>query len=385
MEVVKLIIRNVFRHKLRASLTILGVAIAMLAFVILRTLVGAWYVRVESSPPDRLITRNKISLIYALPLAYKNRILQVPGVASVAYGAWYGGVYKDKKNFFAQLAISGTDYLEMFPEFVVPDEEKIAFDKDRNGAIAGKTLIDRFGWKIGDVIPLQGAIYPVNVEVVLKGMYTGTRSNVDQSAFFFRWEYLNEAFKKSVPDRADKVGWYLIRIKDPDRAAEVSQEIDSLFENSLAETLTETEKAFQAGFLAMTGAIIGAIKIISILVIGIILLVLANTMAMTARERWSEYAVFKTLGFGPRFIFLLIAGESVAISMIGGTLGAILSYPGARLFRKALESYLRVFEINHSTILIVFLVSFLVGFVAAVIPAIRASRMRIVEGLGHIG
>ncbi len=288
MELLKLILRNVFRHKLRSGLTIVGIAVAMLAFGILRTLVGAWYVRVENSQADRLVTRNKISLIYTLPVAYKTKILQVAGVRGIAYGMWYGGVYKERKNFFAQLAVSGTDYLDLYPEFVVPDSAKVAFERERNSAIAGQRLVDRFGWKIGDVIPLQGTIFPGNIELVLRGIYKGARPSVDETVFFFRWDYLNEILKKTLPDRADKAGWYVVRVKDADRAAEISQEIDTLFESSLAETLTETEKAFQQGFVAMTGAIVGAVRIISMVVVGIILIVLANTMAMTARERSSE-------------------------------------------------------------------------------------------------
>lgn len=385
MEVLKLIIRNVFRHRLRSILTILGVAVAMLAFAILRTLVDAWYIGVESSSPDRLITRNKISLIYALPISYRNRIAQVPGVTGVEYGSWYGGVYKEKKNFFAQFAVSGSGYFNLYPEFLLSEDEKKAFDRDRNAAIAGRTTAERFGWKIGDVIPLQGTIYPGNIELVLKGIYIGARKNVDQTAFFFKWDYLNEIIKKTNPDRADKVGWYLVQIKDPQRSAEIAEEIDSLFKNSLAETLTETEKAFQMGFVAMTEAIVAAVRIISMVVIAIILIVLANTMAMTTRERWAEYAVFKTLGFRPRFLFLLIAGESVAISLIGGLLGAALSFPGGTIFQKQLESFLPVFEVNYSTILIILVVSLTVGFVAALIPAIRVGRMGIAEGLRHIG
>ncbi len=172
------------------------------------------YLGVESSAADRLITRNKISLIYSLPLAYRTRIQQVPGVRGVAYGTWYGGVYKEKKNFFPQIVVSGMDYLDMLPEFLVSEEDRKAFEKDRNAAIAGSGLVERFGWKIGDVIPLQGAIFPVNVELVLKGIYKGARKSTDQTVLFFRWDYLNEAFKKSLPERADRVSWYLVRIKD---------------------------------------------------------------------------------------------------------------------------------------------------------------------------
>jgi putative ABC transport system permease protein len=385
MELLKLIIRNVFRHKLRSGLTIVGIAVAMLAFGVLRTLVKTWYVRAENSSENRLVTRNKTSLIYTLPVAYRTKILQITGVNGVAYGMWYGGIYKDRKNFFAQLAVSGTDYLSLYPEFVLSDDERKAFDRDRNSAIAGRRIAERFGWKIGDVITLQGTIFPGNIELVLKGIYKGARTDVDETVFFFRWDYLNEILKKSFPDRADKVGWYVVRVKDPDRAAEIAQEIDTLFESSLAETITETEKAFQLGFVAMTNAIVGAVQVISIVVIGIILMVLANTMAMTARERSSEYAVLKTLGFPPWFLFLLISGESVAIAMLGGIAGAVLSFPGARLFQAQLENFLRVFEITPSTIVLIVAVSFLVGLVAALPPAIRVSRMRIVEGLRHIG
>ena len=385
MELIKLILRNVFRHKLRSALTIVGVAVAMLAFGVLRTLVGAWYVGVEASSENRLVTRNKISLIYSMPVAYKTKILQVAGVTGIAYGIWYGGIYKDKKNFFPQFAISGTDYLDLYPEFILSESAKESFGRERNAAIAGRRVAERFGWKIGDVIPLQGTIFPGNVELVLRGIYKGARKNVDETAFFFRWDYLNEMLKKVLPDRADKTGWYMIRIKDPDRSAEIAQEIDTLFESSLAETITETEKAFQLGFVAMTDAIVGAVNVISIVVIGIILIVLANTMAMTARERSSEYAVLKTLGFRPWFLFLLISGESVAIAMLGGIAGAALSFPGGRIFQAQLESFLPVFEIAPATLALIVGVSFLLGLLAALPPAMRVSRTGIAEGLRHLG
>ncbi len=385
MDLLRLILRNIFRHRLRSVLTVLGVSVAMLAFGLLRTLVGAWYLGVDSASANRLVTRNKISLIYALPLSYRTKILQVNGVTGIGHGVWYDGIYRDKKNFFARIALSGLEYIDMFPEFVVPQAERTAFEKERNSAIAGQKLVERFGWKIGDRIPLQGTIYPGNIELVLRGIYRGVRTNVDETAFFFRYDYLNEQLRKTMPDRADKAGWYLIRIKDPDRAAEISQEIDALFANSLAETLTETEKAFQMGFVAMTGAIVGAIQVISVVVIAIILIVLANTMAMTARERSSEYAVLKALGFGPRHLFALIAGESVSMALIGGIAGAILTYPGGMVFRARLESLLPVFEITWATIALILAVAFFVGLAAALPPVVRVTRMGIAEGLGHIG
>jgi len=385
MELIILLLRNIFRHKLRTSLTVLGVAIAMLAFGILRTLIASWYVGVEASSAYRLVTRNNISLIYALPIAYRNQILQVWGVTGIGHGIWYGGIYKDKKNFFAQFGISGTDYLDIYPEFLLSESAKRDFQLERNAAIAGIKLAERFNWKLGDIIPLEGTIFPGKIELVLKGIYKGATRNIDENAFFFRWDYLNEMLKKTTPSRADKVGWYLVQIKEPDRAAEISREIDELFRNSLAETLTETEKAFQLGFVAMTGAIVSAIRVISVVVIGIILIVLANTMAMTARERSAEYAVLKTLGFGPRALFFLIAGESLAIGLIGGILGAMLTYPGSMIFQAQLRSFLPVFEITVSTVAFILAVSLFVGMAAALPPVIRVARMGIAEGLRHMG
>ncbi|MEW6533663.1 MAG: FtsX-like permease family protein [Thermodesulfobacteriota bacterium] len=385
MDLIRIILRNVFRHRLRAALTILGVAVAMLAFAMLITLVDAWYSGVNFAAENRLITRNKISLIYSLPLSYENRIRQVRDVAAVSHGIWYGGIYKDKKNFFGQFAIGQLEYLNILAEFVVSDQEKKAFATRRNAAIAGQKLAERFGWKIGEVIPLQGTIFPGNIELVLVGIYHGARKGVDETTLLFRWDYLNELLKKSTPERADRVGWYLLQIRDPDRAADVAREIDALFENSLAETLTETEKSFQMGFVAMTDAIVASIRVISAVVIGIILLVLANTISMTVRERTAEYSVLKTLGFGKRFLFTLIAGESISIAAVGGIIGLIASYPAAAIFHHQLQAFIPIFDVEPTTLALSLGVSLLVGLLAAIPPAVRVTRMPIAEGLGHVG
>ncbi|MGC8602566.1 MAG: ABC transporter permease [Desulfomonilaceae bacterium] len=381
----KLIFRNVFRHRLRSVLTLSGLAIAMLAFGILRTLIGAWYCGVEASSTNRLITRNKISLVYLLSLAYKNKIVQVSGINGLGFGIWYGGIYKDKKNFFPQLAISGLDYLNLYPEFLLPDIQKRAFENDRRAAIAGISTAERFGWKIGDVIPLQGTIYPGTIELTLKGIYRRAQKSINETTLFFHYDYLNEKLKKNSPAYADKVGWFLVRIKDSGEAPRIAQEIDSIFVNSPAETLTETEKAFQMGFVVMTESILTVVRVIAFVVIGIILIVLVNTMIMTARERTLEYAVLKTMGFGPFFIFFLIAGESLTLALIGGTLGAVLCFPAGMLCQTELNSFLPVVDITWETILLIILVSFAVGVVAAIPPAIKACRTTISRGMRHVG
>jgi putative ABC transport system permease protein len=232
---------------------------------------------------------------------------------------------------------------------------------------------------------LKGTIFPGNWDFMLRGIYKGRDKNVDETAFFFHWEYLNETLKKTFPSRTDKVGWYMIEVTNPNLAADVSLKIDRTFKNSLAETLTETEKAFTLSFISMTEAIVIAIKLVSFLIIFIIMAVVANTMAMTARERIGEYAIFKTLGFGGYHITGLIFGESLLITMLGAALGISLTFPAAKIFSKALSTYFPVFNVAHETIYMDIGISFLVAFVAAIFPAWRAVKIRIADGLRRIG
>jgi putative ABC transport system permease protein len=361
------------------------VAIAILAFGLLRTVISAWYAGVEASSASRLVTRNSISLIFPLPLSYKDKIRQVDGVKLVSFGNWFGGIYIDEKNFFANYAVEPKGYLTLYPEIIIPEDQKKAFLQDRKGAVAGRILIERYGWKIGDIITLKGTIFPGEWDFVLRGIYTGRDKTVDESALFFQWDYLNETLKKTTPLRADQVGWYMIGITNPNLAADVAVRIDKTFKNSLAETLTETEKAFQLGFISMTEAIVIAIKLVSFVVIFIIMVVVANTMAMTARERIGEYAVFKTLGFGGWHIARLIFGESLLISLIGCILGIVLTFPAADIFSSSLRTYFPVFNVATKTIYMDIGASVLVGSVAAVFPTWRAIKIRIADGLRRIG
>lgn len=385
MQILKIITKNALRHKLRTFLTILGVAIAILAFGLLRTVISAWYAGVEASSASRLVTRNSISLIFPLPLSYKDKIRQIDGVKLVSFGNWFGGIYIDEKNFFANYAVEPRGYLTLYPEIIIPEDQKKAFLQDRKGAVAGRILIEKYRWKIGDIITLKGTIFPGEWDFVLRGIYTGRDKTVDESAFFFQWDYLNETLKKTTPLRADQVGWYMIGITNPNLAADVAVRIDKTFKNSLAETLTETEKAFQLGFISMTEAIVIAIKLVSFVVIFIIMVVVANTMAMTARERIGEYAVFKTLGFGGWHIARLIFGESLLISLIGCILGIVLTFPAADIFSSSLRTYFPVFNVATKTIYMDIGASVLVGSVAAVFPTWRAIKIRIADGLRRIG
>jgi putative ABC transport system permease protein len=382
---IKLLFKNAFRHRLRTSLTLLSIAIAIMAFGLLRTVVSAWYSGVETSSASRLITRNAVSLVFPLPLAYKDRIRQVEGVTQVSYGNWFGGIYIDRKNFFPNLAVEPRTYLDLYPEFILSPKQRQAFLRDRKGAMAGRKLAERFKWKIGDLITLQGTIFPGNWEFVLRGLYRGRDENVDENQFFFHWDYLNETLRKTVPRRADRVGFYMIGVDHPNNAPLVVQAVDRTFKNSLAETLTETEKAFTLSFISMSEAIIVAIQVVSFVVIGIIVAVVANTMSMAARERAWEYAVFKTLGFGGWHIAGLILGESLLITLVGCALGMGITFPAAYIFKKAVPMYLPVFQVEETTLYLDLIASLGVGILSALLPAWRAIQVRIADGLRRIG
>lgn len=385
MFLLKLLSRNAFRHRLRTLLTMVGITVAILAFGLLRTVVGAWYAGVNASSSSRLITRNAVSLIFTLPLAYKERIRRIEGVSSVSYANWFGGVFITEKNFFPSFAIEPTGYLALYPEFVIPPDEKRAFLLDRKGCIIGRKLSERFGWKVGDNVPLRGTIFPGNWEFVVRGIYSGAEKSTDESQFFLHWDYLNETLKKTVARRADQPGVYVIGLKNPHSAAEVALAVDATFKNSLAETLTETEKAFQLSFVTMTEAIVVAIRIVSFVVIVIIMVVVANTMAMTARERIGEYAIFKAMGFKGYHIVGMVFGESLFISISGGLIGMALTFPSVRKFGELMGNFLPVFQIERSTLYMDMFFCVLVGTVAGLFPAWRALRINVAEGLRRVG
>jgi putative ABC transport system permease protein len=384
MFVPLLVLRNAFRHKLRTLLTVVGIIVAITAFGLLRTIVDAWYAGANASSAARLVTRSSVSLVFLLPLNYAQKIRQVPGVESVAWANWFGGVYIDERNFFAQFAISPS-YLDLYPEFVLKDAERKAFLADRVGALAGRKLADKYGWKVGDQIPLRGTIYPGTWTFTLRGIYDGADEGTDTSTFFIHFDYLNEAIKRQFPRRADQAGVFIEQLHDPEEAAAVSAAIDATFKNSLAETLTETEKAFQLGFVAMSEAILLAIQAVSYVVIVIIMAVMANTMAMTARERYGEYATFKALGFSNGFVAMLIFAESLGIALFGGLLGIAFTFPMAQLFASTVGSILSGFRISEETIAMQFGAALVIGLVAAAVPAWNAARIRIVDGLRAIG
>ncbi len=381
----KLVLRNALRHKLRSLLTMLGIVVAVLAFGLLDTVVTAWYAGANAASGTRLITRNAISLVFPLPLHYRDKIRRIDGVDIVSYANWFAGVYIDEKNFFPQFAVDAPSYFALYPEYLIDPGQWKDFLADRQGAVVGAKLAATFGFKVGDAIPLRGTIHPGTWQFHVRAIYHGAEPKTDTSQFFFHWNYLNETQRQRNPALAARVGVYVIGIEKANAAAEIARAIDANFKNSLAETLTETEKAFQLSFVAMTETILIALRIVSLLVILIILLVMTNTMAMTTRERQVEYATFKALGFPPRFLLGLILGESLTIAVLGGSLGIALTFPIAEAFGSAMGTLFPVFEVAAHTVITQLFAVVAVGITAALFPALRAIRVPVAQGLRSIG
>lgn len=386
MELLRLLFRNALRHKLRSLLTVLGVGVAVTAFALLRTVVTAWHAGVEASAANRLITRHAVSFVFPLPLAYRDRIAQVPGVDKVTFAIWFSGVYIDKNQFFARLAVDSETFFEVYPEFVIDRGQFEAFKRERNAAIIGIDIAKRYNLKLGDIMALEGDVYPGQWEFVVRGIYRPRDQSTDPATMMFHYKYVEEWARREMPLRAGDVGWYIVRIHDPNSAAAVSEAIDELFANSRAETKTETERAFQQSFLSSASAVITAMDIMSFLIIGIILLVVANTMVMSARERTHEYAVLKALGFSGRQLFFLVAGESLILALLGSAVGLGVTLPAIEGFQAALpKGWFPVFFLKPETVLLGGAVALLVGLVAALVPIRRILSTRIVDGLRHVG
>lgn len=386
MKILKLILKNPLRHKLRTVLTILGIAIAVIAFGLLRTVVTAWYVGVEGASANRLITRQAVSFIFPLPYSYRDKIAQVDGIEIVTFANWFGGVYIDKNQFFARIAADAQTIFDVYSEFLISKEELETFKKERNACVLGEAIAKQYNLKIGDVMTLEGDIYPGTWDFVVRGIYRPRDKTTDASQMIFHWDYVNERMKEEMPTRAGDVGWYIEKINDPSKSAMISEKIDALFKNSPAETITETERAFQQGFLSSTSAIITSMNIMSFVIIGIIMLVLGNTMIMSARERTREYAVFKALGFSGKHLTGLIMGESLFISALGGGLGLFLTFPIVAIFERFIpKGMFPVFQIEPITIILAVSSAIVIGIAAAIFPIQRALTTKIIDGFRFVG
>ena len=379
MRFLPLVLRNLRRKKTRTVLTIGSIAVALFLYGLLVTIDSALSAGVDVAGADRLVVRNRISLILPLPLSYQERLRQIPHVAEVTHASWFGGNYQDPRNFFPQFAIDTDTWRRVFPEYAVPDDQWQAFVDDREGAVAGRGTAERFGWQVGDRIPLQAPIWGGTWEFNLRGIYDGTRSGDDTSVMWLHYTYLDERrqYGKGV------IGWYTIKIDDPANAAEVANAVDARFANSPFETSTETEKAFATGFARQIGNIRLLVVSIGAVVMFTLLLVTGATMASAVRERVPELGVLKTLGFTDLAVLGLVLAESLLLALVGGGLGLGL----AKLFTLGGDptgGMLPAFHLGGQRVALGIALAAAVGLVAGAAPAVGAMRLRIVDALRRV-
>lgn len=382
--VLRLASRNLFRHKWRSFLTLLGISVAVIAFGLLRTIVDSWYQGASLGDASRLITRNGASLAFSLPISHAQKLKRVPGVAQVTWANWFGGIYQDPKKFFPQFAVDPDSYFKVYREFILSPEQLTAFQTDRRGAVVGKKLADKYGWKIGDQIPLNGTLYPGVWSFTVRGIFTGNDSKVDTGQMLMHWSYVNDTVKGILPSAADQVGLFVLDLDKGAAVGPTAQAVDALFKNSLSETRTESQRAFQLGFIAMVDTILLAIQSVAYVVLLIIMAVMANTMAMAARERTREYAALRALGFQMPFIHGLILAESMTLALLGGVLGIVLTFPVSQSFFALTRDLFLVFEVSGTTLLLQTLASITIGVVASLVPMLNAGKFKIVDGLRAI-
>jgi len=381
MKFFPLIWSNLRRKRVRTTFTLLSILVAFLLYGYLGAVRNAFEIGVQIAGVDRLVTTDKVSIVVSLPVSYVDRMAQVPGVVDVAYATWFGGIYQDPKNFFAQMAVDPERYLRLYPEFLIPEDQKKAWLADRTGAICGRYLADRYHWKIGDRIPLLATVWPKkdgssNWEFTLDGIYDGASKTTDTTQFLFHWKYLDESRSR----RSGTVNWYILRISPPSDAPQIADRVDAVFANSDHETKTSTEKAFMQGFAKQVGDIGAIITAILSVVFFVILLVAGNTMMQSVRERITELAVLKTVGFSNSLILTLVLAESVLMSVLGGALGLGL----ARLLigrGDPTGGMLPIFLMPPWSAALGGVIIVLLGLATGTVPALQAMRLRVVQAL----
>jgi putative ABC transport system permease protein len=378
-----LIFANLFRKKIRLLLTIGSFAVALFLFAFLSVVKDAFGRGADVAGADRLVIINRVSIIQPLPLSYRDKILRIQGVKAVTHNNWFGGVYQEEKNFFPQFVIDVENQRTVIPELIVPDDQWANFVKDRQGAIAGASLAKRFGWKIGDRIPIKNALFggAATWDFNLDGIYHGKRPQDDESQFWFQWDYFEERMPASFKGNA---GWYVLKLDQPDDAPRVAKAIDDMFANSPYETKTETESAFAAGWVKQFGNIEFLILSIGAVVFFTLLLVTGNTMAISVRERTAELAVLKAIGFTDRSVLFFVLSEALLIALFGGLIGLALAIFAVPLIATALNGLLPNLILSYAILASGLAFALIIGAASGLLPGIGAMRMRVVDALRRV-
>jgi putative ABC transport system permease protein len=395
MTLASLAARNVLRNRFRAILTVLGVAVAVLTFVMLRTVVSAWTVAADYAVKDRLVTRHKITFVMSLPIRYVQEVRNAPHVRLATFANWFGGKDPAHENeFFQVIAVDSESYFSVYDDLAVTPEVHDTWLHDPNGAIIGDVLAKKMGWSVGQRVSLVSGIYPQRTipngppatswDFTIDGIYTAKSKAVDRSTFLFHWKYLNDSLDPARPK--DQVGWIVSRVDDPTHTADVAVSLDKIFDDKEIQTLSMDEHSFNASFLAGISAVLTAIDVISVVILLIMLLILGNTIAMGVRERTNEHGVMKALGFSSAQIAGFVVGESVLLAMIGGGIGLALAFPFVekgmgRWLEENMGTFFPYFRIDPKTAVVAFALALVLGVTAATIPARRAAKLRTVDAL----
>jgi putative ABC transport system permease protein len=385
MSLLRLAAANLFRNPLRSALTALGAAVAVVAFLLLRTVIWAWNVAADEAVPDRVVTRHKVTFIMPLPARYVEDVRATEGVRAATWANWWGGREPNHENeFFATLAVDADSFQSVYDEIVIDPAALQAWKDDRQGAIVGDVLAAKFGWEVGETVKLDSTIFPGDYEFHIRGLYETKRKTFDRSTFLFHWEYFNETVP---PDGKEHVGWIVSRTDGG--ATEVAQRIDRKFDERDVQTASADEGTFNRSFLAGFSAVIFAIQVVSFVILGIMMMILGNTIAMGVRERTSEYGVLRAIGFLPRHLVILVLGEAATLGLLGGLLGLLLGYPVVelgigRFMEENMGGMFPYFRISLGNALLAFALSMGGAAVAAAIPAVQASRLKVVDALRRV-
>jgi putative ABC transport system permease protein len=381
--------KNLRRNTLRSVLTIAGIAVAVLAFLLLRTVLDSWTAASQYADQTRVVTRNKITFIQPLPKRYLDKVAQVPGVREVTFASWFGG--KDPRpqfehEFFAAIACDPKTTLDVYPEMSISSDQKAAWVADRQGMVVGEALAHKLGYKVGDKVKLLSAIYPGDWTFTVDGIYHATRKSLNDSQLFFHWDYLNER----LPERQkDNVGWIVSRIGPGLSAADVAKTIDNTFDVEDTQTLSQDEGSFAHSFMAGMSAVLTALNVVSLVILGIMMLILGNTVAMGTRERVSEYGVLRAIGFLPSHVAKLVIGEAVTLGLFGGFAGlavavGFINYGLGKWIEQNMGSMFPYFRIEATTAGMGLALAVVLGLVAGLLPAWRSSQLKVVDSLRRI-
>ncbi len=388
MNLASIAIKNTRRNIFRTVLTVVGVAVAMLAFLLLRTVLSAWLVGAEYAAKDRIATRHKVTFVMWLPKHYAEDVKQIPGVGAVTYMNWFGAHLPGKESqFFANLATDPKTFLDVYDEISLPADQKQNWLEDRRGAIVGAVLARQFGWKVGDKVTLEGSIYPGMWEFNIDGIYSATRKSIDQSSFYFNWEYMNEL----APGPAkEKIGWISSKVPNPSEAGRVSKAIDKLFDPRDIQTLSMSERAMNTSFLGMMSTLLTAMQIVSLVILLIMMLILGNTIAMGVRERTHEYGVLRAIGFLPKHLTAFVLGEATVLGLAGGLLGLALGVPlinqgVGRFMEENFTGFFPYFRVADKDAIISVVLSIVLALIAAAVPAYQVSRLNVINALRKVG